>query len=448
MNEPLPFLSVHEPDRVFAWRNGQAITARQFYADARALAARLPERGPMLNACDDRYWFAVGLAAAMLRCQLSVLPHNHVPSTLGLLADEFPGIYYLAQTADLLPTLSGMTIDGDHAADDGPCEALAFPAEQPCACLFTSGSTGRPMAYVRTWGVVVAGASAAAARLGTDPDRPMNLLATVPVQHSYGFESSLLLAMVGGGALVAERPFYPVDVAQALAALPRPRALVTTPVHLRAICGLLEAVPSADLILSATAVLDPELAERAERQFHAPLVEIYGATESGQSASRRSVQTRLWEPLAGLRFDVLEGVAGVSGGHVGTRVPLGDLLQIEPDGRFLLLGRTADMVNVAGKRSSITHLDRELLAIPGVRDGAFLIVDPDSDLQRLAAFYVAPELSREQIMTALRGRIEPAFMPRPLIAVESLPRDANGKTPRQRLLAMLAAHDERRRDRP
>jgi hypothetical protein len=52
----------------------------------------------------------------------------------------------------------------------------------------------------------------------------LTLVATVPVQHSYGLESSALLAMLGGAAFDSGRPFFPADVAQALASVPRPRA--------------------------------------------------------------------------------------------------------------------------------------------------------------------------------------------------------------------------------
>ena len=55
--------------------------------------------------------------------------------------------------------------------------------------------------------------------------RSHTLIGTVPPQHMYGFESTVLLALVSGNAFSAERPFYPADIAAAVAAAPRPRAL-------------------------------------------------------------------------------------------------------------------------------------------------------------------------------------------------------------------------------
>ncbi len=101
------------------------------------------------------------------------------------------------------------------------------------------------------------------------------------------------------------------------------------------------------------------------------------------------------------------------------------------DGRFLLHGRTADVVNIAGKRNSLAYLNHQLTAIPGVVDGVFHCPtrsSPDG-VTRLVAFAVAPGLAPAAILSALRERIDPAFLPRPLVMVEALPRRFTGKIP-------------------
>ena len=60
--------------------------------------------------------------------------------------------------------------------------------------------------------------------------------------------------------------------------------LITTPVHLRTVLADDLELPPLDLIVSATAPLSQELAREAERRFGAPLLEIYGSTETGQIA--------------------------------------------------------------------------------------------------------------------------------------------------------------------
>jgi acyl-coenzyme A synthetase/AMP-(fatty) acid ligase len=55
---------------------------------------------------------------------------------------------------------------------------------------------------------------------------------------------------------------------------------------------------------------------------------------------------------------------------------------------------------------------------------------------RLMAVAVAPGLSAAEILRALRRQIDPAFLPRPLILVDVLPRDRLGKLPRAALLEL------------
>jgi acyl-coenzyme A synthetase/AMP-(fatty) acid ligase len=266
----------------------------------------------------------------------------------------------------------------------------------------------------------------------------LNIVATVPSQHSYGFESSVLLALLGGAAFDATRPFYPADIADALARLPRPRALVTTPVHLKALLLSGVALPPVDLVMSATAPLSPQLAQQAESRLGGRLIEIYGCTEAGQVATRRTTAGEVWTTLAGLHIERQtsdEGVRfSVSGGHVLEPTPLADQLELIDARRFRLLGRANDLIHVAGKRSSLSHLNFHLNRIEGVDDGVFWLPDEVADgVVRLLAFVVAPTLSARQVIDALRPRIESAFLPRRVIHVAALPRQDTGKITAQAL---------------
>ena len=83
----------------------------------------------------------------------------------------------------------------------------------------------------------------------------------------------MLLALQGNSPFWSGKPFYPQDIVAALAALPRPRMLVTTPFHLSAVLAAGLDQPAVDLLLSATAPLSARLATEAERRFAAPLHE-------------------------------------------------------------------------------------------------------------------------------------------------------------------------------
>jgi acyl-coenzyme A synthetase/AMP-(fatty) acid ligase len=425
-----------------AWRRGRPLSRRQYLADVQALAARLPETGPMLNLTGDRYRFAVGLGAAMLRGQSNLMPPNHTGDTIDRLRQLFPSLYGLvdARAADhaALPLLR----HPDTPAAVGNGQHVPWIAEDALAAqVLTSGSTGAPVPHAKRWGLLARNTEAGVRRLAEQFGRGtldgVTLVATVPAQHMYGFESTVLVALLGGAAFDADRPFYPADIAAALGRAPRPRMLVTTPFHLRTLLDAGVALPPLDLILCATAPLSPQLATQAEGRLDAPLLEIYGCTEAGQVATRRTTAGAEWHTYDGLvvRGDGAESV--VEGGHVPQPTLLADVLEVVDAQHFRLLGRSNDLINIAGKRSSLSHLNYHLNAIGGVDDGAFWS-PADDDVTggpaRLVAFVVAPNLPvadlQRTIVAGLRERVDAAFLPRRVGGVAALPREAGtGKLP-------------------
>ncbi len=431
-----PLLNGYGAGAVFAYRSGRAVGVSDFLQDVARTAAMLPDRQHVLNLCADRYRFAVALGAALVRGQVSLLPPNQAPDLIERLATRYPGLYCLGDQAaqGSSPQCSLETVVFPEPAERGRATlpVPVLPETRAGVIVFTSGSTGEPVPHPKSWGSLVRSAQAEIERLGVDGN--LSVLGTVPPQHVYGLESTVLMAMQGGCALHAGRPFYPADIRAALESLPRPRCLVTTPVHLRVLLAETELLPPADFLLCATAPLSPQLAAAAETRFAAPLHEIYGCTEAGQIASRRTVETDEWRALRGLTLRADGSGTWVRGGHVEQEVLLGDIIELRGRERFLLHGRTADLVNIAGKRTSLAHLNYHLNSIEGVRDGAFVMPEEEGvGVPRLMAFVVAPGTERAAILDALRRRIDPAFMPRPLCLVEALPRNATGKLPRQAL---------------
>jgi acyl-coenzyme A synthetase/AMP-(fatty) acid ligase len=409
------------------------------------LAAQLPPGKHIINVCADRYRFAVGLAACLLARKICLLPPTRTPEVIRQLTAFAPDLACLTDEDECdiaLPRIRFPHRSSEAGMHRGSWHVPEIDADQVVACVFTSGSTGVPVPYPKTWGRLVRCVRDGAARLGLADGRAHALLATVPPQHMYGFESSVLLALQGSGALCAERPFYPADVCAALAALPRPRALVSTPIHLRALLASQAELPAADLLMSATAPLQRELAREAEQRFQAPLLEIYGSTESGQLATRRTGRDEEWRLWPGVCLTLEEGRAWARGGHLEQPTPMCDELQPIDAERFLLGGRLADLVNIAGKRSSLSYLTHQLASIEGVVDGVFFFPEEPHPSQagvaRVAAAVVAPGLDPARLTEALRQRIDPVFLPRPLLFVASLPRNSTGKLPREALRSLAA----------
>ena len=436
----LPLISGRGLDDTLAWLPDGPRRVRDFLADAAALAAILPAGGALLNVCNDRYRFAVGFAAGLVAGKLSLQPSSQSAETLARLHADFPDVVCLTDgdfdTGELPRVDFPARLDADPAAVSA---IPRIPAARLAAILFTSGSTGLPQAQAKTWGRLVANGRAGAAALGLDR-APHTLVGTVPVQHSYGFESTFLLALHGGCTFWSGKPFYPQDIAAALAAVPRPRMLVTTPFHLSTLLAAGIELPPVDRLLSATAPLSAALAADAEARTGARLDEIYGSTESGQLACRRTTEGAAWTLLPGVALDQAGDTTCASGGHVEGRVALSDVIELLPDRRFLLQGRHADLVNIAGKRTSLAYLNHQIAAVPGVVDAAFFLPDEDAadGVTRLAAFVVAPTLDGRQLLAELRQRIDAIFLPRPAIFVDALPRNSTGKLPRAGLAALYA----------
>ncbi|TWG85968.1 acyl-coenzyme A synthetase/AMP-(fatty) acid ligase [Cupriavidus gilardii J11] len=462
METTLPLLAHTRADAIVAYRQHGPVAAARFLADVRRLAAALPPGRHVLNVCRDRYLFAVGLCAVLLARKISVLPAAQTAEAVRELAAFAPDVFCLhdAPHCDIaLPKVHVVAPPPEPMAGHARARRLVMPripARRTLAYLFTSGSTGAPTPHRKTWGEMVANARSAAARLQIDPARGGTLVGTVPAQHMYGLECTIMLALQGGIALSDAHPFYPADVASVLQAMPSPRLLVASPVHLRAILASTASLPPLDKVLSATAPLAARVAREMEERSGAALVEIYGSTETGHIATRRTAHEAAWRLLPGLRLDHAPGSSAdaqadaqadivdwrVRGGHLRRPVPLNDAIEPLDAGRLLLHGRKSDLVKIAGKRTSLAYLNQQLLAIDGVVDGVFhLRKDGENGglakVERLTAVVVAPALSAADIVQALRGRIDAAFLPRRLLFVEALPRNAAGKLPLDALEALL-----------
>ncbi|HZF26485.1 MAG TPA: AMP-binding protein [Steroidobacteraceae bacterium] len=418
----LPVLCQHAPHEVVVWRQGQAVSAAQLHAQAHALARVLPRTRYAINLCESRRNFLAAFLATAQREQVSLLPSSRAPLAVREIQDHYPDHHVL--TDEL----------ADGAISDSVMRSPLTIAESGAvAIVFTSGTTGRPTPHEKDWRTLLATARLAHERFLPDA-RGFNVVATVPAQHMYGFETTVTLILLSASAVSDARPLFPADVAAELAAVPAPRVLITTPAHLRACVASGASFPALELIISATAPLDRELAADAERRWNTRVFEIYGCTEAGSMASRRTTQSEHWFAYPGAWVEAHQAGATYHGAHLPEPVPLPDFLELESPQTFRLVGRDADLVKVAGKRASLAELTQRLLTIRGVHDAIVFVPHPDG---RPAALVVASGIARDEILAALAAQLDPVLVPRPLLLVERLPRDALGKIPRAALLGAI-----------
>jgi acyl-coenzyme A synthetase/AMP-(fatty) acid ligase len=438
----LPLLVRAEPERILAWSGGRAISVGEFLADVAAVAAALPATGDAINLCEDRYAFVVALCAVACRGRSNLLPSSRVTQAIEETLASYPGSYALSDVA-LPPIAHARCLRLPPLGVNGrSSDVPQIPAEQIVVVGFTSGSTGQPKPNAKTWAAFHASNAqnviAFEAILGRGAAFAQ-IVATVPPQHMYGIELSILLPLLGPFAVHGGRPLFPADVAAALAEVPEPRVLVTTPVHLRALLRDPVALPPLAAITSATAPLPRELAAEAEARYGAPVLELFGSTETCVIAQRRCAIGEDWQLHPGVSLRPQPDGTLVDAPYFDEPVTLADLVELLPEHRFRLRGRHADLVEIAGKRASLGDLTRRVIALHGVEDATVIQLDEadTAGVRRIAALVVAPTRCEADLLQELRGAVDAAFLPRPLRKVDALPRNETGKLPRAAVLAAL-----------
>ncbi len=434
------------PERIVAIDGGVAISAARFERHVRALAATLPSGSHAVNLCEDRYRFLVTLCAVASRGQVNLLPPSRAPGVVAETLAQHPGAYALGdgppepgREIERDIRSAGWRMPEDLEEAEGP--ALMVDADAVVVIGFTSGSTGRPMPNAKTWrGFRVSTAQNLAALRSLWPaGTHANVVATVPPQHMYGMELSIMLPLLSDVGMHGGRPFFPDDIARALQETPAPRLLVTTPVHLRALVASGVALPPLAGIVSATAPMPETLAREVESRYGCELREMFGSTETCVIACRRPALTPGWTPLPGVTVQPQPDGSLVQAAHLPAPIALADVVEVADDGRFQLRGRQADLLEIAGKRASLNELTQRLLAVPGVDDGVVFQLEPvtTGGVGRIAALAVAPGLQGQDILRLLRTHVDPVFLPRRLRCVAALPRNETGKLPRAELLRLL-----------
>jgi acyl-coenzyme A synthetase/AMP-(fatty) acid ligase len=441
---PEEVLGTLDPHAPVLLEHGRDVPLGTLLAQAAALGVRLAGASACINLCERRPEFLTTWMAALLAGCPTLLPSSRAPEAVAAVQAMHPGAVVL-QDEDLVAV---RTPPGRRApAPKLPAPTtLRVPGDRLLMIGFTSGSTGTPSAHRKSWrsvqGNTLHNAAAIRAALpAAQGNAVATIVGTVPSQHMYGMELTVLLPLLAGFRLHAARPLLPQDIADVLAETPEPRVLVSTPAHLRAIVGAGIALPRVAVTVSATAPLDAALAREVEALTGGVLVEMFGSTETCILGARHTAREVDWHRYEGVVFRPDDRGTLVEAPWFDAAQRLQDLVELPAPGRFRLVGRSSDMVDVAGKRASLAELTARVLAIPGVRDA--VVFQPDARpglVRRLAVLVVAPGLDAAAVRMALRPAIDPAFMPRPLLLLDALPRTAAGKLPRAALLAALAAH--------
>jgi acyl-coenzyme A synthetase/AMP-(fatty) acid ligase/3-hydroxymyristoyl/3-hydroxydecanoyl-(acyl carrier protein) dehydratase len=467
-----PILAHHEPESLVAFGTAGDRSAERLRTDVARVAAVLPDTAhddprEILCVATDRYHFAVALLAAWQRGHRVALPPNAQPELLRALADD-PAISLVIHDTDEMTGLDlrPLLAEECRATPAEPLELAPLPALRRLVTVWTSGSTGEHQRHPKTAGQLFAEAltlaehfGLAGAELGGEGAGRVRVVATVPSHHIYGLLFSVLVPLVSGGSFSRETPLH-AGVVRATLVQTQADVLVSVPAHLRALRILdVGQLPPLSRVFSSGAPLPPDTAKMLHERFGLAVTEVLGSTETGGIASRvsgpeipgdpgsrQALLARRWTPLPHVRVAVdLEGRLSVDSPFLPPEGPrpwlTADRVELFDDGTgpaFHHLGRVDGVVKIGGKRVALAEIERRLHEIEGVEDAAVSVVEVGGARgSETVALVVAPGLSPEHLRTELRRWLDPVVIPRRLRLVDALPREANGKLTRRRLLEAI-----------
>lgn len=450
-------LGRHRPDSIVAFGGAGTKTAADLLADAARISRALPPAFPnsqvLLVFEQDRYAMAASLLGALDRGHAVALP----PSSR---RDSILAIHAQPETAIVIhDTDAGFPIAfaelmeaaSDREGDEGPSlEAPVVPHSGVIATVFTSGTMGPMTRWQKTNAELLGEAHVLGTTFDVAPEA--KIVGAVPPGHIYGLLFTILLPLMRGASFSRETPHHAEAIAHCVRAN-EASILVTVPVQLRALGALpTESLPSLQRVFSSTGPLPEAVADSFTERFGLPVTEIFGSTETGGIASRvrQAGKPATWQPLDGVEIAISEdGKLEVDSPFVHSDLPrpfeTADLIELHPldeGGGFTHLGRADGVVKIGGRRVSVPEVEDCIRQQPDVDEVAVIAIPAEGGRGHQLLAAVVPA-SREvtdligQVREALRKKFEPTCLPRRIVVVDTIPKEANGKVPRDRLLRLF-----------
>jgi len=320
--------------------------------------------------------------------------------------------------------------------------SLSRGADEPMLTLFTGGSTGAPKAWRKTARNLLGEALYITQRFGIS-EKDL-LLSTVPPRHIYGLLFTVLVPFVSGAPIVSETAVFPKEITSAIERHGA-TALVSVPIHYRVLRSANLGRGSLRLAFSSAGALDKADADSFYDKTGVAVNEIYGSTETGGIASRRSaLNETVLVPFDNLKFRIDKELLKVKSDFVSPDLPkdadgyFTTFDRARPEGGgFVLLGRADDIIKVAGKRVDLAEIQEKIKGLDGVADAKVFSIRSESGRQNEIAAIVVTGLGEPELRAAISPVLEPHCIPRHIKAVRRLPSLPTGKIDREHLKKMF-----------
>jgi long-chain acyl-CoA synthetase len=380
-----------------------------------------------------------------------------------LITDAELGSHFRALTA-AHPGLKLAKIEDLQAWKAIPRSAESTPqaAESELAVLiYTSGTTGRPKGAMLSHGNLLHNVESCRIVLQTvEADRFAVLL---PLFHSYMLTVGMLLPLIVGSSIVLVKSLHPVrNVLQEILQR-QATALPAIPQFYRSMVNASIPVPlPLRLCISGAAPLPVQVLHEFEAKFHIPLIEGYGLSEASPVVTKNPLDgTRkpgsIGIPIPNVEVSIQDdtgrqlgpneiGEVCVRGGNVMLgywKLPqetaktmregwllTGDIGYRDTDGYYYITDRKKDMLLVNGINVYPREIEEILYQFPGVREAA-VVGKPDSRKgEQPVAFVAASDgisLDEKAIQHFVRRKLADYKVPRAIVQLPNLPRNATGK---------------------
>lgn len=415
-------------------RDGES--SDELIAQAHRIAALLgPPGGRVVLSCKHARAYVPGLLGAWLagatvellpNVQAGTLDRVDADAELAYVLHDDAGRQERSRKAIYIPDLL-TTADLPHS---DPSRGT-FP--EIAVRMTTSGTTERPRYVVKTMAQLLDELDVLASVF--PPARCA--LSTVPLSHLYGLLFGALLPLRTGARIVSHEALLPTDIA---AVIEREQVdlMISTPAHLRAMADA--PMPRGLRVITSGARMPAELHMSLATGHGWQITDVLGSTETGGIATRTHPMSA-WVPLPGVRVSAPDGTLVVESPWCGApRVELADRVEVKTGGSFHYLGRTTELLKIAGKRAHAHELEATVLAVPGVTDAAVLAHAAAGKEARVAlAVSIAHDavVGREEITAAIRRQFDAVFVPRMIKFVPQIPRTERGKLDGDALRALF-----------
>ncbi len=449
-----------------AFDDGRAHGWEAFQRDVSSLMARLERHGGTrwLVLSENAYALAVGLLAGLHGGHRVALPANFQSGHLADIAAGVDGV--ITHEVAVSGIGAALPILGAESDSDGP-ELRPLDGERSVVVLHTSGTTGDPLAIEKPLRCLEAEVATLETVFGRMAHGPV--LASVPPYHIYGLLFRVLWPLSAGRPFAAGLIRFPEDLEAAVARVPTP-TLVSSPAFLKRALPVLDLRrlrPRLGAVFCSGGPFASSVAAAYNAVLAAPVVEVYGSTETGgigYRSVRDAAAPEPWRPMPGvaLSVDRESGILAVRSPFLPDDTPFGmaDRASIAADGRFTLGGRADRIVKMEERRVSLAEVEQHLAACHGIAACRVLpLNDPAAGRQSLAAVIVPSDdgwtrlgtEGKQAVKQSLRSKLthylDANALPRKWRFVRQMPETALGKTT-DAVLAALFAPDQGRNVEP